>query len=382
MYHLPSPHKSSADRPSLTIPLRCDPNGYDNGPLETYPERKGFQLNYCDDDMKYANVLSLPDGSRPSVEQSTTLLQEWLFFGFLSVTHSVYGTAFDGHNYVKSCDGISVLTLERLPQDLIAWYEAESPRPKPERRQHYHEVENHMMRALRFLINNFTSDRQGHVSVPGYPDHIVTEETCLVLESNMEILLMGLQENLQFINGIFTQKGMKPSGELSSESVCLSTHELMRTLRWCPSELNFMGLMFDNSSSIFASSVTRESAHADHSNCTSSKCLAWEADDSTYRPLHVVGCSGCRDICIDTDDLEQRLVSTDTTVVPRLKILTDDQGDIAVSFTHSGDYVAISHVWSDGLGHPPGVNSMHECQLKRVQRLVMGTGLEEASHVD
>ena len=354
MDHLPRPHSTSTGRPSLHVPLRCDPNGYDNGPLETYPERKGYQLNYWDDDMKYANVLSMPDGSRPSVEQSTTLLQEWLFFGFLSAIHSVYGTPFDGHDYVKTCDDVSVLTLEKLPQDLIAWYNAESPRPKPKRRQHYHEVENHVMRALRFLINNFTSDRQGHVSMPDHPDHIVTEETCVTLESNMEILLMSLQEILQFINGNFTQKGMKPSGELSSASVCLSTHEMMRTLHWCPSELNFMGLMFDNSSFIFASSVRRQSASADHSNCTSSKCLAWEVDDSTYRPLHVEGCLGCRDICIDTDDLERRLVGSDTIVVPCLKMQTDDQGEIAVSFTEDEDYVAISHVWSDGLGHPPG----------------------------
>ncbi|KAJ9606876.1 hypothetical protein H2200_008886 [Cladophialophora chaetospira] len=377
MDHLPAPHCVNKLAPSLLVPLRCDPNGYDNGPLETYPIRKGFQLNYWDDDMKYASILSLPDGSRPSVEQSTILLQEWLFFGLLSVAHSIYGTTFKGHDYVTTHDGISILSLEKVPRDLNAWYDAESARPKPLRRQHYHEIENHLMRALRFLTNNFTSDRQGHVAVPGYPDHTVTQETAISLESNMEIMLMGLQEIMQFINGIFTQRGKKPSGELSSESVCLSTHEAMKSLQWCPSELNFIGLVFDNSSFVFAGGITRQSAHANHSNCSSSKCLAWEVNETTYRPTHVEGCSGCPEIYIDAADLEQRLVTSDPSVVPRLMIDTTDQGKIAVSFTESGEYVAISHVWSDGLGHPKGINSMHECQLRRVKRLVLETGLEK-----
>src|ERR1700709_328141 len=122
MDYLPQPHTISAVKPSVIVPLRCDPNVYDNGPLETYPTRRGFQLNFWDDDMKYANILSLPDGSRPSVEQSTALLQEWLFFGILSATHSVYGTAFDGDDYVKDCNGIAVLSLEKVPRDLIEWY--------------------------------------------------------------------------------------------------------------------------------------------------------------------------------------------------------------------------------------------------------------------
>src|ERR1700761_8966596 len=130
MDHLPKPHVVSTHAPNPVILLRCDPNGYDGGPLETYPERRGFRLNYWDDDMKYANVLSLPDGSRPNVEQSTMVLQEWLFFGLLSVTHSVYGTPFDGYDYVRTSGGVDVLTLEKLPRDLNAWYDAESPRPK------------------------------------------------------------------------------------------------------------------------------------------------------------------------------------------------------------------------------------------------------------
>ena len=350
MDHLPQPHCISPLAPSVTVPLRCDPNGYDNGPLESYPVRKGFQLNYWDDDKKYANILSLPDGSRPSVEKSTILLQKWLFFGFLSVTHSIYGTPFNGYDYVKTTGGVAVLSLEKVPRVLNAWYEAKTPRPKPLRRQHYHDVENHLMRALRFLTNNFTSDRQRHVAFSGYPGHTVTEETAISLESNMEILLMSLLEIMQFINGIFTQKGKQPSGELSSESVCLSTHKLMKRLHWCPSELNFMGLVFDNSSFVFAGAVTRQTAQVDHSSCTSSKCLAWEVNELTYRPTHVAGCLGCKEISIDSADLEQRLVTSDPSIVPPIRIDTNDRGEIAVSFTESGEYVATSHVWSDGLG--------------------------------
>lgn len=90
MDHLPKPlvlpDNSTSD---LVFPCRCDPAFCDDGPLETYPERRGFHLNYWDDDMKFANNLTLPDGSRPDAAQSTTLLQEWLFFGLLCVIHKL-----------------------------------------------------------------------------------------------------------------------------------------------------------------------------------------------------------------------------------------------------------------------------------------------------
>ena len=45
--------------------------------------------------------------------------------------------------------------------------------------------------------------------------------------------------------------------------------------------------------------------------------------------------------------------------------------------TENGDYVAISHVWSDGLGHSPGVNALPECQIRRLHDLILVTGLRE-----
>ena len=93
-------------------------------PLEKYPERKGFRLNYWVD-LKLANTLTLANGSRPGVEQSTTLLQEWLFFGLLRAMHMIYGIEFNDYDNVEVKNGDRVLTLESFPQHVQPWYRLE-----------------------------------------------------------------------------------------------------------------------------------------------------------------------------------------------------------------------------------------------------------------
>jgi hypothetical protein len=134
MDHLPKSLRP-LDGPAskLLFPCRCNPNDVDKGPLETYPERKGYHLNYWGD-LNFANTLTLSDGSRPSVEQSTVLLQQWLFFGLQNAIHSIYGTEFDGNDYIHSVDEAVHLTLQQLPQDVDTWIRADSDKPKAVRK--------------------------------------------------------------------------------------------------------------------------------------------------------------------------------------------------------------------------------------------------------
>ena len=374
MDHIPEPLGTVGTlTPKLEFPCLCDPNGYDNGPLETYPERRGFRLNYWDE-LKFANILTLPDGSRPNVEQSTALLQEWLFFGLLQVIHSIYGTDFDGNDFVKSSGGSSVLSLEKLPQRVDIWFDLEAGKSMAVRRQHLRDIVQHLMRAMLFLTNNFTANTHGSIGLT--PTHVVHEESQISLESNLEILLVVLLEAIgSFYKNICFRE--RHYGQNDLEMVCLSTHRLMNNIHWCPSELNLMSLTFDNGSSYFASRVVRKSAAARHSQCTSSKCLAFQLEESSYQTAHSTACEGCNGLFINPAELLSILESSDESLNPRVKIEITDRGEAKLSITDKGDYVAISHVWSDGLGHPPGVNSLPECQVRRLRSLVQQTGLEE-----
>ena len=279
MDHLPKPSDDNALRPRLEFSLRCDPNGYDGGPLESYPERKGFRLNYWHE-LKYANVLSLPDGSRPNVEQSEKLLQVWLFFGFLSVTHSIYGTSFNGNDYVKTKGGNGFLTLEKFMQHSEIWYKLEDRLTKTERRQHFRACVDHQMRALRFLTNNFTKENHGSIGMNGLLDNVVSEESRITVESSLDVLLLALQEAMDFVTRTIYFRERRSWHGLDSENVSFSMQKLIQSLPWCPSDLNITSLTFDNSSLYFASRLHRNSAGISHSNCTSSKCHAFDMEIS------------------------------------------------------------------------------------------------------
>lgn len=369
MDHLPEPQRPLGGTTSkLVFPCQCNPDDVDKGPLEAYPERKGYHLNYWGD-LNFANTITLSNGSKPSVEQSTILLQQWLFFGLLNAYHSIYGTEFDGNNYVYSDDGVVCLTLQQLPQDADTWFKSSADKPWAVRQKQLHEVEAHLMRALNFVTGNFTAKT--------YVYHVVHEHSRIGLESNLEILLVVLLEALCIVPQSVHFREWRGGRGLTSDDVCLSTRRLMNGPTWCPSELNLMDGFWDNGSYYFASRLVRTGAEVCHSVCTTSKCLAFQLRESSYRTAHTTNCIGCRELVIKPTDLTAVLESGDENTNPRIRITISDRDEVEISVVEEGSYVAISHVWSDGMGHPPGVNSLPECQIRRLRFLIQQTGLEE-----
>lgn len=292
---------------------------------------------------------------------------------FVSST-SFYGTEFNGHEYVEMRDGDRVLTLKRLPEHAQTWYKLEEKRSKAVRRQHFRQIEAHMFRALRFLSNNFTEDNAGSPGPTG-PLYVVPPEAQIVLESKLEILLLVLLEAMEPVTKAILFQERRAMR--ASPYICFSTNGLFEHLAWCPSELNFIRLTFDNGSFYFASQIKRITNRASHAKCNSNKCLAFELRDPDYRPAHFEGCEGCRAISINPTELRQILESNEESAYPRVNITITDADEVTLPLADVGSYVAISHVWSDGLGHPAGMNSLPECQLRRLRSLVLKAGLEQ-----
>ena len=372
MDHLPEPHRPLGGT-KLLVPCRCSPNDVDKGWLGTYPLRKGYHAHYWEDN-RFTNIIRLPtpNWSRPSVEQSTILLQQWLFFGLLNAYHCVYGTEFDGNKYIHSVNGAGYLTLQQLPQDADIWFRTNVDKPEAVRRKQLYEAEGHLTRALLFFIDNFTEGSSGA------HDHIVREHERLVIESNFEIMLATLLEALCIVPQSVRFCEWKGNRGLDANEVCHATRRLMNSSTWCPSELQIMDDYFDNGSYCFARRLVRSGSEVCHSVCTRYKCLAYQLKESSYRTAHTTACKGCREMAIEPADLTAILESADENTNPRVRITISDRDEVAISAVTEGSYVAISHVWSDGMGHPPGVNSLPECQIRRLSFLVKQTGLEEA----
>lgn len=105
-----------------------------------------------------------------------------------------------------------------------------------------------------------------------------------------------------------------------------------------------------------------------HNNCTAAQCGVNTVDTSTYRNKHVTSCGGCSALIPVVDDVLDLLAAG---LVPVLRAQLDDSSlpPFAVASGTSVAYVAISHVWSDGLGSNTE-SGLPSCLVHRLDSLV------------
>lgn len=136
---------------------------------------------------------------------------------------------------------------------------------------------------------------------------------------------------------------------------------------WCPAQIYFLAQKY-SCRALFYLSGLRGDSSVSHNQCTSQRCTA-NSIDSSYRPKHIVdGCqcaqagSTSAHIATIIRNGEIPVVSSSFSVTgaPELQIVPAEPGL---------KYVAISHVWSGGLGNPQG-NTLPNCQLSKLMHNV------------
>jgi hypothetical protein len=191
-------------------------------------------------------------------------------------------------------------------------------------------------------------------------------------------LALGLQspwEREQLINSLQLPDPIGGAFLMPWGSVSCMTQRLKES-KFCRSEIKFLQ-GYTISSAYFASRISRFKK-GNHVNCTETKCIAYQVT-SEYRPMHVDddNCitSLCHFIEFETEKISSLLRRGVTPVVSVRSMPTDSQ-KVRVEIKDStlvDQYVAISHVWSDGLGNP-SANALYCCQLQRIQDMVNGLG--------
>ena len=137
---------------------------------------------------------------------------------------------------------------------------------------------------------------------------------------------------------------------------------------WCPSMINKLRGKVDSCLLYFVSNTGPPSPGESHSKCLGRQCLASQMDESTYITKHVCKEGNCGEVRADKKELFKILQEG---AIP-LIYSNHDQNASQISL-HRDDrcsqYVAISHVWSDGLGNLRD-NALPQCQLARLSELV------------
>ncbi|KAI0644055.1 hypothetical protein C8Q79DRAFT_1011865 [Trametes meyenii] len=151
--------------------------------------------------------------------------------------------------------------------------------------------------------------------------------------------------------------------------VALNTaHNKMRRAGWCPNtiSMDFMhklrGLGPVISNLVVLPPYVR-SNHEEHRGCDESSCVFYTvADADVYVPRHVHPSCSCEYIKPSLDDT-MRLLSEG-----KVPVIVHDGVKLHVRPAEEGPYVAISHVWADGMGSTTEAG-LPACVVERISNL-------------
>jgi hypothetical protein len=321
MDFVPTPLSS---RPGIQVPL-FDIIPYDFRGLSEFPERNGISKEQL-----------VTDGRSPL--QVATLLQSWLYFGLLS---EVLGKAIDARpfasNHEESIYPLQIQT--RALKDVFAKepYPSQLDNGEIDRRQTLVEQAALWLREV--------EDSPIHK-----PQNAPLMETTL----SIRMLLYAL--------GPYA----------GSPIIELMPHPLI-SLRleehgWCPSHIARIEVIKNDIFGYYLSCLLRPNPTGlSHHSCPRTNCEASSTtlSDSYYiRHTHSDKIP-CQSIQVNETKIRQ-IINKDG--IPLVSIQFSLTGEISLQVraaTPQDKYIAISHVWSDGLGNPKS-NALPACQLRRL----------------
>jgi len=347
--------------PPIEVPYLCTEE-FDGGPFHLYPYLKGWSER----DVFYrANWTRRPPfdsdafPDRRPVGEAMSFLQNWLFFGLLV---TVFGPDLDIRDFVRrNEDGHEVVTTIPLPAFSAALVEREKQLKAAE------ELAVMMQGRQRQLD---TCLRLAH-EVFGYICHDTSLEPAVLLS------IGALGDYLTNVRNLIYCDTRLPDSELvlAWPNGCIRGLEAdllaKRMLQdgWCRSEVRRL-YRFSPSAMYFVSNLNRPGPDKNHrDNCNRFQCVAYQINNDTYSTEHIKKGCDCKHIYADQNQLYSTLKSG---VIPLISTSCSFEEDVPLEIIPARSetkYVAISHVWSDGLGNPLA-NSLPRCQMVDIAHLV------------
>ncbi|GFG19490.1 hypothetical protein IFM5058_10142 [Aspergillus udagawae] len=150
--------------------------------------------------------------------------------------------------------------------------------------------------------------------------------------------------------------------------------DLMLRKAWCPSQIPAILNNYSYAASYYLACLPRRGHTMNHSNCLTERCLAANVIEGEYQTPHT-----CR---YDEESLRRlRFVEVDINKVveiiasggiPLIRINYAADHDVeleVVRATPDTVFVALSHVWSGGLGNYSNKNGLQSCVLTLLNRM-------------
>ncbi|KAH9206458.1 hypothetical protein DL95DRAFT_469591 [Leptodontidium sp. 2 PMI_412] len=354
MDHIPRPYNAVGT--AIEFPcVRVEE--YDKGPFLTYPNRKGFE----------SQDAILQESDTPASQAA--VLQTWLFFGLLH--------EFLEEDYTNDKDWTSVNDAQEIV--LCTKNLAVATKSHWDARQEKEERSRHLLACFGRAFQ-------------------VVSLACELPAADTQVL-MGVAILVNFLSGtILPLSGSFeaiPSGNWSGYSwpgiLVDPIKERLRSHGWCPSEMISIS---ENLDMILASvQLEPPNPHYQHAECNEKSCRILEvySNMKTYpEPGHVADGRECPWFELDVNKAHDILLGGNLPVIlvandgeiwkSRLGLSNPAKLNVAIKSSNEvRQYIAFSHVWSDGLGNPHS-NRLRVCKLDQLQTLASGIEHARATH--
>ncbi|KAF3920252.1 hypothetical protein AA313_de0207748 [Arthrobotrys entomopaga] len=362
---------------------------YDGGDFDTYPQRQGWTERTVGE---WEELFKNPP------LEFATFLERWLLFGAL---HIAFGDLAPASKFMRKLDNPPrvVLTTEHL-RYLIPYANGSASALSAINRAlllhlalsrgtlgNLYEVLHRRDSLARYMINRSTRD-------PRSPE--VAMATAVVHEMLVQAVF---QRSLKL--ALSSNLGVVPPMSHRRRSLAWI---LLRKEGWCPADLMSIFNRLNTSCFYFLYHLPRpvpERTHPlirirekgepdDNTNnnnksksvtlCTEFKCGQTILTDATYERKHAEGCTGCEDMIANQTKLCEILSKGKVPLILSIDESEESNEIYLVESEPDVEYVAISHVWSDGLGNVE-LNAIPRCQMLRLSRMVRDVGGEDSDFV-
>ncbi|KAI6792455.1 hypothetical protein KC361_g6756 [Hortaea werneckii] len=366
MDHLLFPHDPIS--PAQRVPYVCDEE-YDGHEWRTYPIRAGWHQVLPTDNLPAFAVRELQQNSPD--EPLAKFLQAWIFFGFLHKLLAPFGL-YNADEYIREDARGKYVHTNCLLDRLVEWQarinqaapSAEEKRAVCEDVKQCLELAEATLRVLGPAPGE-SNERHHPDFNPGIRLSLAT--LCHAIGSAIKIALLHPEEESN------TPQGWANIGWQHQQEAGMIDHG------WCPSEIAVLRREFHTlSAQMYLQHMKKPNLGLTHKECNSTGCENLQIKEEQYCTAHVDGCR-CRktaELKGIGPNLEDVVRPLESGTFPVLKIDGDHEGNVritAVPYTAETPYVALSHVWADGLGNP-SANKLYPCQLLRLRDLVCRTG--------
>ncbi|KAJ5618216.1 hypothetical protein N7528_006859 [Penicillium herquei] len=277
----------------------------------------------------------------------TSLIQTWLYFGLL---WEVFGPSCRSEDFIELSQTGNFISTKRLVGYCEEWLSGPS-----------HREAEKSLDSLEFatsLIDRLDEELQGtrlsEASFVIFSIKILIDTLAVVMNTGI-----SYTRNLEYSKTVIRKPAVSQ----------FLVHYLLDR-GWCPARLAHSSFWL-HSDSLYLLTALEPSVliGENHQNCSRGSCRVDNLSD--YSPQHTASCT--RNECLLLHTPSQKLLSIcRTEQVPILSCNVTSSGVSEIDVIPSSQcpsFVAISHVWSDGLGNDEA-NAVYKCQITELANQV------------